>query len=110
MNASLSESAVKLSTQRVAQDFGPPQERLARVAARRAFVEMKQSYMDAVSDIDSGAAELLRHKVRKASESWELWSLRAVILASLRVDHERTLGHRMKLERDFDIIFGSAGQ
>lgn len=87
-----------------------PQERLARIAARRAFVEMKQAYMNAASDIASATAALLQHKVRRAGEPWELWSLRAVILASLPADNERTVGHRMKLEREFDSIFSSSGQ
>lgn len=86
------------------------QERLARIAARRAFVEMKQAYMNAASDIASATAALLQHKVRRTSEPWELWSLRAVILASLPADHERTAGHRLKLEREFDSIFSSSGQ
>ncbi len=86
---------------------GLPQERLARIAARRAFVEMKQFYMSAASDIASDTAPLLQHKVRRASEAWELWSLRAVILASLPADHVRTGSHRMKLEREFDSIFSS---
>jgi len=85
-------------------------ERQARIAARRAFVEMKQAYMGAASDIGSATAAMLQHKVRRASEPWELWSLRAVILASLPADHEHTPGHRLKLEREFDSIFSSAGQ
>jgi hypothetical protein len=36
--------------------------------------------------------------------------LRAVILASLAADHERTLSHRMRLERAFDSIFGGSKQ
>lgn len=87
---------------------GMPQERLARIAARRAFVEMKQAYMNATSDIASTTAALLQHKVRRASEPWELWSLRAVILASLPADHERTVDHRLKLGREFDSIFSSS--
>ena len=86
---------------------GLPQERVARIAARRAFVEMKQTYMDATSDIAGATAALLQHKVRRASEPWELWSLRAVILASLPADHERTAGHRSKLAREFDSLFSS---
>ena len=87
---------------------GLPQERVARIAARRAFVEMKQAYMDATSDIAGATAALLQHKVRRASEPWELWSLRAVILASLPADHERTVGHRTKLAREFDSLFSSS--
>ena len=100
----------ELPRKRVAPNLSPPQEWLARIADRRAFVAMKQSYMNAASDIAGSTAKLLQYKVRKASEPWELWSLRAVILASLAVDHERTPSHRMKLEREFDSIFSSSGQ
>ena len=110
MNAASSEQAAQHSTNPVESSFDLPQERLAYIAARRAFVEMKRSYMSAVSDIAGSPADLLQHKVRKASEPWELWSLRAVILASLRADHERTVSHRMKLEREFDSIFSTPGQ
>lgn len=98
------------SPEQAAPNIGLPQERLAQIAARRDFVEMKQSYMHAASDITSATGELLLHKVRKATEPWELWSLRAVILASLAADHERTLSHRMRLEREFDSIFGASRQ
>ena len=66
--------------------------------------------MSAASDISGSTAAMLLHKVRKASEPWELWSLRAVILASLTVGHERTQSHRMKLEREFDSIFSGSAQ
>jgi hypothetical protein len=90
--------------------FGMPQERLARIAARRAFVEMKQAYMKAASDIEGAAAQHLQHSVRSAHEPWELWSLRALILASLASGHSRTPRHRMNLEREFDSIFGGSRQ
>jgi hypothetical protein len=96
--------------QQAAPQPGLPPDRLAQIAARRDFVEMKQSYMHAASDIASSTGELLQHRVRKATEPWELWSLRAVILASLAADHERTLSHRMRLERAFDSIFGGSKQ
>lgn len=102
--------SASLSSQPSSPKAGLPHERLARIAARRAFVEMKQSYMDAVADIAGATAPLLQHKVRRASEPWELWSLRAVILASLASGHERTPSHRMKLEREFDSIFSGTGQ
>jgi hypothetical protein len=111
MNTALSEpSPAQASINPMAPSLGLQQERLARIATRRAFVEMKQSYMNAASDIASVTGDLLQYKVRKASEPWELWSLRAVILASLTADHERTVGHRMKLEREFDSIFSRSRQ
>jgi hypothetical protein len=111
MNTAVPEpSPAQASVHPIAGSLGLPQEQLARIAARRAFVEMKQSYMNAASDIASVTGGLLQHKVRRASEPWELWSLRAVILASLTADHERTVGHRMKLEREFDSIFSRSSQ
>lgn len=110
MNNALTEPALKPTANAAVPGAGMPQERLARIAARRAFVEMKQSYMSAVSDIDSATGGMLQHRVRKASEPWELWSLRAVILASLPVEHERTRTHRLKLEREFDSIFSRSTQ
>jgi hypothetical protein len=113
MNAAhttLAERAAPVQLQPVMPGSGLPQERLARIASRRAFVEMKQCYMNAASDIAGATAAMLQLKVRRASEPWELWSLRAVILASLPSDHQRTTSHRLKLEREFDSIFSSSGQ
>jgi len=84
---------------------GLQQERLARIAARRAFVQMKQAYMNAASDIANATGDMLQHRIRKASEPWELWSVRAVLLASLKPDHQRTPEHLTKLARGFDSIF-----
>ena len=110
MNAAHAEHAEPLLPKPAMLGGGMAQERQARIAARRAFVEMKQAYMGAASDITSATAAMLQNKVRRADEPWELWSLRAVILASLPANHERTASHRMKLEREFDSIFSSSGQ
>ena len=110
MSATLSEVAGTLPAGQAMVIAGLSMERQTRIAARRAFVEMKQSYMGAASDISGSTAAMLQQRVRNASEAWELWSLRAVILASLTEGHERTQSHRMKLEREFDSIFSSSGQ
>jgi hypothetical protein len=87
-----------------------PPEQLARIAARRAFVEMKHSFMRAAGDVDGPIGTLLCAKVRRATEPAHLWRLRAVLLASLPDDHERTPIHRMELHRQLDSLFGdSAG-
>lgn len=83
-----------------------PAEQLARIAARRAFVEMKHSFMRAAGDIDGPVGTLLTAKVRRASEPAHLWRLRAVLLASLPEDHERTPIHRLELHRQLDSLFG----
>jgi hypothetical protein len=91
------------------QSYGLPDERLARVAARRAFVEMKHAFMRAAADIDGTVGELLQRKVRLATEAVELWRLRAVVLASLAEQHERTPLHRLELHRQLDSVFPERG-
>ena len=48
------------------QAFGMPEDRLARMAARRAFVEMKTCFMHAVAEIEGSTGALLQRKVRMA--------------------------------------------
>lgn len=88
-----------------AHGHGMPDDRLARVAARRAFVEMKQVFMRAAADAEGSVGEMLRHRVRAANEPVELWRIRAVILASLPSHHERSLVHRIELHRQLDSLF-----
>lgn len=85
--------------------FGLPTERMTRIAARRAFVEMKQSYLGAAADIAGPTGSMLQRKLRGASEPWELWRLRAVILASLAADHPNSTVHRKNLQRELDAVF-----
>ena len=82
--------------------FGLPAERLARVAARRAFVELKHTFMRAVGDIDGPTGEMLQRRVRQAGEAIELWRLGALVLASLPA-HDAC--HRIELHRQLDSVF-----
>jgi hypothetical protein len=88
-----------------ANGHGLPSDRLARMAARRAFVDMKQVFMRAAADVDGTIGEMLQQRVRNANEPVELWRLRAVLLASLPTRHERTLIHRIELHRQLDTLF-----
>jgi hypothetical protein len=88
--------------------FNLPDERIARIAARRAFVELKLSFMRAAADIDGPEGALLQRQVRRASEPVHLWRLRAAVLASLRAHHERTPVHRLELRRQLDSIFADS--
>jgi len=106
MNAMPFELALHEAT---SQSYGMPDERLARVAARRAFVEMKHAFMRAAADIDGPVGEMLQRKVRSATEAVELWRLRAVVLASLVEQHERTPLHRLELHRQLDSVFPERG-
>lgn len=87
------------------QSYGLPDERMARVAARRAFVDMKQAFLCATADIDAPVGRVLHGKVRSATEATELWRLRAAVLAALPARHERTEAHRAELRRQLDSLF-----
>jgi hypothetical protein len=83
-------------------------ERLARIAARRAFVELKSTFMRAAADIDGAVGEDLQRKVRQASEPVQLWRLRGSVLMALHAHHERTPIHRIELRRQLDSIFADS--
>ena len=89
--------------------FGLPEDRLARIAARRAFVELKSSFMSAASEACGPTAELLRRKVRAADEALHLWRLRVALLAALPADEERSARQRQELLRQLDSVFPDSG-
>lgn len=80
-------------------------EQLARLAARRALVSLKQSFMRAADELAGPDAEWLRRKVRQANDSTELWRLRPTIFALLPEDGARSALHRSELNRQLDGIF-----
>ena len=63
-----------------------PQDRLARIAARRAFVQAKQCFADCVEALDAAAplTAWLAQEVRQAHDPDDLWPLRNALLAALR--------------------------
>jgi hypothetical protein len=65
-----------------------PPERLARIATRRAFVEMKRRFMQAVERIQGQPGEDLRERVRRTQQPNELWSLRAAVLIALSINDQ----------------------
>lgn len=89
--------------------FGLPEDRLARIAARRAFVELKSGFMSAASEACGPSAERLRRKVRSADEALQLWGLRLALLAALPVDKERSARQRQALLRQLDSVFPDSG-
>lgn len=84
---------------------GTPQDRLARVAARRAFVEMKQCFMRAVADAEGAHVPLLQRHVRQTSEVMDLWVLREVVIESLPRDSMVGERHRRELRAHLDATF-----
>lgn len=87
---------------------GMPADRAARIAARRAFVDMKQLFMRAVQSLADRKGEWLREKVRLAVDPMDLWLLRGPVLAALHRNDEATRGLRADLYRGLDQIFPGA--
>jgi hypothetical protein len=88
---------------------GTPQERLARVAARRAFVEMKQCFLDAAADFTGSQAVWLRHQLRQAPDVQALWQLHRAVFAALPCDTERGSHWRDQLRQQLEAAFPDAG-
>ena len=86
---------------------GLPADRLARIAARRAFVDMKQLFLRAVQNLDHRKADWLRAQVRVAEDPIDLWLLRGPLLAALRED-DSTRSLRAELYRTLDNTFPCA--
>jgi hypothetical protein len=80
--------------------------RMARVAARRAFVEMKQCFMRAAAEI---GGEELQRQVRQSAEVTELWRLRSALFGALPRDTVPS-ELRDELRQHLDSAFPEAGQ
>lgn len=86
---------------------GLPHDRHARLAARRAFMDLKVGFIAAlgVLDDDDSAAEWLRQQAHSAEEPVDLWLLRAPVFAALAGGlPERRLA-RQALRRNLDLLF-----
>ena len=90
--------------------FGMPAERLARMAARRAFADLKTSFMRAAADIDGSMGDSLQSQVRDAREAIDLWRLRSAVFAALPTGDERSLMHKLELHQQLDSVFAEAGE
>jgi hypothetical protein len=82
--------------------------RCARIASRRAFVEMKQLFMRAVENLEHRKGAWLRAQVRAAEDPIDLWLLRGPLLATLREDDVATRTMRAALYRTLDRTFPEA--
>ena len=86
---------------------GLPADRVARIAARRAFVEMKHLFLRAVENLAHRKGAWLRDQVRSAEDPVDLWLLRGPLLAALRED-DTTRSLRAELYRSLDSTFPQA--
>ncbi len=62
---------------------GRPDERRGRIALRRAFVDLKLSFMRAAADVPGDMGRHLQTLVRQAAEPIELWLIHGSLLAAL---------------------------
>ena len=82
---------------------GLPGDRGARMAARRAFVELKLAFMTALAGVP--ATGWLQAQIRVAEEPVDLWLLRAPVFAALTgADPDYRL-RRQRLRRGLDSVF-----
>ena len=63
---------------------GVPQERLARIAARRSLVAMKCGFINGIAELSGARGDWLRQQVRQALEPGDLWLLRGAVFSALK--------------------------
>lgn len=90
--------------------WGMPQDRHARIAARRTFVAMKHQFMAAVADVSGPRADWLRFQVRQAEEPVDLWLLRGLVYDALEREGPATERSRRELERLLARTFPDNGE
>lgn len=89
-----------------AQAFiGMPGDRHACQAALQAFAELKQTFMQALADVEEPRFDGLRHHVRSAEEPLELWLLRAPVFAALSRPDPDFRRRRQLVRRALDAVF-----
>lgn len=82
---------------------GLPGDRSARLAARRAFVDLKLTFLHALDG--TPGIEWLCTQVRAAEEPVDLWLLRAPVFAALAGGSPDQRQRRQQLRRGLDTIF-----
>ena len=80
-------------------------ERLARIAARRTFVEMKSTLLQITADLAGPDADSLRDKLRRANAAVELWLLRHQVFDALPARGRDTATLRGDLARRLEAVF-----
>lgn len=87
---------------------GMPQDRLARIAARRAFVDLKQDFMIATAGLPGPRGDWLRDRVRRAEDPHKLWLLRHSLFAALGGNDPDSCTIRHALKTGLDTLFGDS--
>ena len=84
---------------------GMPADRNARLAARRVFVELKTTFMQALADLHEPHLHWLRNQVRGTEEPVDLWLLRAPVFAALSRPEPEFRRRRQTVRRALDSVF-----
>jgi hypothetical protein len=93
-----------------AVDSGLPQDRAARIAARRAFVEMKQLFQRAAGTLTGHKGNWLGRRIRAATDAEDLALLRGLLVDALREDEARARAQRAELYLSLDRAFEDDGR
>lgn len=83
----------------------PTGDRLAAITARRAFVTLKLTFVDAAAAVEGAQAHWLRQQVRAAEESVDLWLLRAPLFSALAGNEPRQRELRQRVRRALEAVF-----
>ena len=89
---------------------GLPQDRHARIAARRSFVALKQRFMAAADALEGLRHAWLRHQLRQVQEPGDLWLLRGAVFAALGLDDPSSQRLRLELQAVLDQMFPDQGE
>jgi hypothetical protein len=95
----------------IGSDFGSlgmPQDRQARMAARRAFVGLKLLFLRATEQLEDRKGQWLQSQVRLANEPLDLWLLRGPVLRVLSQNASEHRALRAELYRSLDSVFPEA--
>lgn len=84
---------------------GLPHDRHARLAARRAFVELKQVFVAAVEPLPGRQGDWLRQQIRAAEEPMDLWLLQAPVMRALSARDDATSRWRARLRKSLNTLF-----
>ncbi len=82
-----------------------PQDRLARLAARQAFVDLKHDFMFAVAGLPGERGEWLRDHVRRAEDPSALHQVRDALFAALPAGDVDASTVRHSLQTSLDSLF-----
>lgn len=90
--------------------YGMPFERHAQLAARRAFVDLRQQFLEALKLLDGSRADWLRHQVQHAQEPIDLWLLRGAVYRALQALGTVAQRAETELRRAIDQVFPDSAE